>query len=94
VLGYPDAWQGPGTLVIKHGADPTVIVDGATGERFEIPVPPVDHVIDATGAGDAFAAGFLAALQSGDRVTFLAAADLGHRFAAEVLTQPGASRTW
>jgi sugar/nucleoside kinase (ribokinase family) len=92
-LGYPDAWRESGTLVIKHGADPTVIVDGSTGACWEIPVPPVDSVIDATGAGDAFAAGFLIALQSAVNVSSSTAAEQGHRFAAEVLAHPGASRT-
>jgi sugar/nucleoside kinase (ribokinase family) len=27
--------------------------------RTVIPVPPIDHVADTTGAGDAFAAGYL-----------------------------------
>ncbi|MGI8931292.1 MAG: adenosine kinase [Sphingomicrobium sp.] len=47
------------TLVITKGADGAVAV--RDGERIAIPAAPVRQVIDTTGAGDLFAAGFLAA---------------------------------
>ena len=47
------------TLVITKGAAGAVAIKG--GERVAIPAAPVKKVIDTTGAGDLFAAGFLAA---------------------------------
>lgn len=43
--------------VVKHGADPVEIFAG--GRRTLCDVPPIEVVGDTTGAGDAFAAGFL-----------------------------------
>src|SRR5688572_22780514 len=47
------------TLVVTRGADGATAI--AHGERIAIPAAPVAKVIDTTGAGDLFAAGFLAA---------------------------------
>ena len=47
------------TLVVTRGADGATAI--ARGERISIPAAPVKQVIDTTGAGDLFAAGFLAA---------------------------------
>jgi sugar/nucleoside kinase (ribokinase family) len=47
-----------GTLVITRGPHGAVAVQ--TGERAEIPAAPVERIVDTTGAGDLFAAGFLA----------------------------------
>lgn len=45
------------TLVVTRSADGAVAVRG--GERAEVAAEPIDKVIDTTGAGDLFAAGFL-----------------------------------
>jgi sugar/nucleoside kinase (ribokinase family) len=47
------------TLVITRGAQGALGIED--GVRVEIPAAPVAQVIDTTGAGDLFAAGFLAA---------------------------------
>ena len=51
------------TLVVTRGADGATAI--ANGERISIPAAPIKQVIDTTGAGDLFAAGFLAARAKG-----------------------------
>jgi len=46
------------TLVITRGASGALAVEGT--ERVDNPAAAVEHVVDTTGAGDLFAAGFLA----------------------------------
>lgn len=78
------------TVIVKHGPLPTVvIVDGTIAERVDV-APQVD-IRDLTGAGDAFAAGFLAATLRGSDAA--AACLAGHASAASVLACPGAHMT-
>lgn len=46
-------------LILKRGAEDAVII--TANSQVHIPVPPVKNVIDTTGAGDTFNAGYLAA---------------------------------
>lgn len=63
-----------------------VIVDGATTEA--VPAFPIERLVDTTGAGDLFAAGFLAGLARGaDHAT---CGRLGALAAAEVIQHVGA----
>jgi len=86
-LAGNDPMPGSAITVIKAGADPTVVVTDR--EKHTVVVPRVANIVDTTGAGDAFAAGFLlAVLRGGDPVDAVAEA---HRLAARVLASPGAS---
>jgi sugar/nucleoside kinase (ribokinase family) len=70
---------------ITRGAEGCVIV--TPDEMIEVPSVPVDSVLDTTGAGDLFAAGFLHGLTSG-----LDLAACGHRgsiAASEVISHVG-----
>jgi len=75
------------TVVVKHGPSPTDVIEaGVLMARVE--VAPVPGIRDLTGAGDAFAAGFLAATIGGADAA--AACMAGHASAASVLANPGA----
>jgi sugar/nucleoside kinase (ribokinase family) len=58
------------------------------GEVVSVPAFPVPHVVDATGAGDLFASGFLLAIARGQ--TFETALKTGCLAASEVITHIGA----
>jgi 2-dehydro-3-deoxygluconokinase len=80
----PDAVRallpGPGTLVVKDGGRAATAFT-ASG-RHTVPAPRVD-VVEPVGAGDAFAAGFLAGTVRGDHPA--RALRLGHLTAASAL---------
>jgi sugar/nucleoside kinase (ribokinase family) len=76
--------------VVKNGAESTIVTPSG-GVPSAVPVPEVLPARDSTGAGDAFAAGFLAARVHGaDPVE---AASAGHELAGSVLFSPGATST-
>ncbi len=80
-----------------HGCQHAVIkldVDGALcreadGAETHVPAYQVDSVVDTTGAGDCWSAGFLAGLAGGQSVPEAAA--LGNATAAHCIQAPGAS---
>lgn len=71
---------GPRTLVVKDGPRAATAYDGDTA--WTVPAPAVD-VVEPVGAGDAFAAGFLAALHRGEGA--VRALRLGHLTAGAAL---------
>jgi len=73
--------------VVKRGAGPTLL-RSAAGDVLEVEPEPVDGVVDTTGAGDAYAAGFLVASLEGSSLGDAARA--GHRLAAAALVRKGA----
>lgn len=66
----------PGRVVVTCGADGAIVDDD--GRRTRVPAPRVEHVVDTTGAGDAFTAALAVALAEGadlvDAARFAAAA--------------------
>ena len=77
-----------GAAVVKYGAEGAVWSDGR--KMVRVPAAP-GTVVDGTGAGDAFAAGFLAARGAGQDVPgcLAAAAQLAARAISRVGARPG-----
>ena len=73
-------------LVVTRGAEGAIAVK--EGRRFEVRAEPVSAVVDTTGAGDLFAAGFLAGQAQGRDVE--ASLRMGAIAAAEVISHYGA----
>ncbi len=59
--------RGAAAVIIKLGSKGCWLSE--SGRGILIPAPQVKNVIDTTGAGDAFAAGLLAALRKGENLT-------------------------
>ena len=77
---------GPDEVVLKNGAQGPMI--GWGGQVVQTALPPASHVVDTSGAGDSFNAGYLAARVQG--LDPLAAAAAGHRLAMAVIGHHGA----
>ena len=75
-----------GVYVVKRGAEPVLV--SADGETTAVPVDRVDDVVDSTGAGDAFAAGYIVAALAG--ADSRESARAGSVLAMSALRRPGA----
>jgi 2-dehydro-3-deoxygluconokinase len=76
---------GPSLVVVKLGAQGALAL--AEDEVIRVPGTPVERIVDPVGAGDAFAAGFLAGLLRGFATD--AAVRLGNRCGALAMLSPG-----
>ena len=74
------------TLVVTRSEAGATAVSGS--ERADVPAEPIERLVDTTGAGDLFAAGFLAGQASGSGLE--ASLRLGAIAAAEVIQHYGA----
>ena len=74
------------TLVVTRSEDGATAISG--GERASVPAEPIERLVDTTGAGDLFAAGFLAGEARG--LGLEASLRLGAIAAAEVIQHYGA----
>jgi sugar/nucleoside kinase (ribokinase family) len=72
--------------VVTCSADGSVVVTREA--THAVPAFPIEHLVDTTGAGDLFAAGFLAGLARG--ADYVTCARLGALAAAEVIQHVGA----
>ena len=79
---------GADLTVIKRGALPVIAITAA-GAVTEVVPPLVANIVDTTGAGDAFAAGFLPLYSTSRNIAD--AITRGHSIAARVLRSPGAT---
>jgi adenosine kinase len=75
-----------GSWITTRGAD-GVVITSADGAALTVPAVPTDRVVDPTGVGDAFRAGFLAGLSH--RWALPRAARLGCALATEALQTIG-----
>ncbi len=78
---------GAGTVILKLGAAGCLVMDRC-GESYQVPAQPA-VVVDATGAGDCFAAGLVAGLWHG--WSLRDAARLGHAAGAACVAAVGAT---
>ena len=85
---HDDDLCGAGLVVVKDAERPIRVFSGR-GKEAEFPVQAVERVIDATGAGDAFAAGFLS--QFTERRPVEACVSAGRDLAARVVKLAGAT---
>ena len=77
---------GAKNIVIKQGKESTIFYDGKNLNKMK----PIDgEVVDTTGAGDAFDAGFTWSIINGN--TFKESVHVGHLVASECITHLGAS---
>lgn len=88
-IGLDGPHEAVGLVVVTHGAGPTELFGDGVRASVAVPEPPA--VVDSTGAGDAFAAGFLAARVRGADAHEATLA--GHRAAGHVVATVGAVRT-
>ena len=87
VLDVASGVPGVELIVVKNGPRPVVVHVDDAHKTFAI--APVANVRDTTGAGDAFAAGFLPAYTESRNLAL--AIEAGHRVASRVLESPGAT---
>ena len=80
------AGYGVKEIVVKDGGNPCVV--SLDTNQFSVSPEAVQDIIDTTGAGDSFNAGYLAARMSGHET--VDAAQLGHRVAGRVIRERGA----
>lgn len=83
---HPDNLDGA-LVVVKQGALPAIVLQSGHAPR-EVAANALPNVTDTTGAGDAFAAGFLLAFAADDDP--IAAAQRGHQVAADAIQRASA----
>lgn len=85
-LAVEQARAHPATWAVTRSEQGSIVFAG--GERFDVPISPVAEVVDTTGAGDLYAAGFLYGYTRDLPLT--RCARIGSLAAAEVISHVGA----
>jgi 2-dehydro-3-deoxygluconokinase len=80
------AAYGVNEVIVKDGSNPCLV--SVNGSISTVSPDPVEKIVDTTGAGDSFNAGYLSARMSGKEP--LPAARLAHRVAGRVIGSRGA----
>ena len=80
------AGYGVKEIVVKDGGNPCIV--SLEAHQFSVAPDPVQDIVDTTGAGDSFNAGYLAARMANQEP--VEAAKLGHRVAGRVIRERGA----
>ena len=75
-------WSRHSITIVKRGAGPASVLQHGS-QAIQVSAQRIDDVRDTTGAGDAFAAGFLAALAAGSSA--IVATTFGHDSAARAI---------
>ena len=73
-------------MALTRAAEGSVVISGS--ERVEVPAVYVRRIVDATGAGDLYASGFLFGMAKG--ADLARCAELGAFAAAEIISHVGA----
>ncbi|SCU84382.1 LADA_0D01398g1_1 [Lachancea dasiensis] len=77
------------TVIFTHGLEPTVIVSFQGEQAIPVKALQEESIVDTNGAGDAFAAGFMAGLTEGK--TLNESVDMGQWLAALSIQEIGAT---
>ncbi|SCU94184.1 LANO_0E05974g1_1 [Lachancea nothofagi CBS 11611] len=77
------------TVIFTHGLEPTVIVSAQGEQTRAVKALPEEKIVDTNGAGDAFAAGFMAGLTEGKNLD--QSVDMGQWLAALSIQEVGAA---
>lgn len=75
------------TVIITHGAEPTILAQEGGKETKTFPVQKVEDIVDTNGAGDAFAGGVLGASVAGKGIE--EAISVGQKLGAMCIGQNG-----
>lgn len=75
-------------IIITQGSEPVLLFSSSSSYK-EIPVPPVEKVVDTNGAGDAFVGGILCGLEKG--FPLIKSIKIGCHLAGRVISQKGLS---
>ncbi|PWN45679.1 Ribokinase-like protein [Ceraceosorus guamensis] len=88
IANSPSEISKPRTVVITHGSEPTILVEGGNKPRT-IPTKqiPASEIVDTNGAGDAFAGGVVGALILGKSID--EAVQIGQKLGGMCIGQDG-----